>query len=302
MEPNPLIINFTPTGMMPTKAMTPYVPLSVAEIVDQVLEANDLGITLVHLHARDEHGVPTSDQAIYGRIIEGIRRDAPDLVICVSLSGRNCPDFETRAQVLELDGAAKPDMGSLTLSSLNFSRSASINSPDVIRQLAVRMKEKGVRPELEIFDVGMLNYARYLIRQGAIDEPCYYNVLVGNIASAQADLLHLAALIRDIPAGACWSLGGIGDCQLAVNSIAIASGGGVRVGLEDTIWFDRHRTRHASNHDLLSRIHELRRLHERELMTPGQLRMALGLHSGAGGRYGTLAMPAAKAGQPVPET
>lgn len=191
-------------------------------------------------------------------------------------------------------------MGSLTLSSLNFSRSASVNSPEVIQQLAARMQERGIKPELEIFDVGMLNYARYLINRQLVEEPCYYNILVGNIASAQADLLHLASLIRDLPEGACWSLGGIGDCQLSVNAIAIACGGGVRVGLEDNIWFDRHRTRLASNSDLLLRVHELRQLHGRPLMTSGQLRTALGLHSGMNGRYGTLSPLAATAGQALP--
>ncbi|MFZ9030516.1 MAG: 3-keto-5-aminohexanoate cleavage protein, partial [Robiginitalea sp.] len=90
-----LIINFTPTGMIPTKSMTPYVPISVNEIVEDVRKACEIGITMVHLHARDAiSGEPTYEKEIYGEIIGGIRRFAPDLVICVSLSGRNYKELE----------------------------------------------------------------------------------------------------------------------------------------------------------------------------------------------------------------
>ena len=119
----PLIINFVPTGMIPSKKMTPYVPVSSTEIVEQVAEANELGITLVHLHARDEAGLPTWKASVYEKIFSGIRKYCPDLVICASLSGRNAHEFENRSEVLQL----LPDMGSLTLGSLNFIKTASLN-------------------------------------------------------------------------------------------------------------------------------------------------------------------------------
>lgn len=118
-----LIVNFTPTGMMPSKKTTPHVPITIAEIVEDVHRAVELGITMVHLHARDEStGEPTYYKEIYGSIIAGIRSFSPDLVICVSTSGRTFKEFGQRADVLQLDGDLKPDMGSLTLSSLNFNR------------------------------------------------------------------------------------------------------------------------------------------------------------------------------------
>src|SRR5215467_11784367 len=111
-----LIVNFTPNGMIPTKKMTPHVPVTVAEIVEDVHRAVEIGITMVHLHARDEAtGKPTYKAELYGRIITGIRAFSPDLIICVSLSGRTFNQFDQRAEPLRLDGAAKPDMGSLTL-------------------------------------------------------------------------------------------------------------------------------------------------------------------------------------------
>jgi uncharacterized protein (DUF849 family) len=283
-----VIINFTPTGMIPTKQMTPHVPISVAEIVEQVHQAVEIGITIVHLHARDERtGDPTYLADTYAGIIGGIRRFSKDLILCVSLSGRTFHEFEKRAAPLQLDGDLKPDMGSLTLSSVNFNRVASVNSPEMIQSLALEMKRRGILAELEAFDAGMINYAKYLERKGYLEPPHYFNCLLGNIACAQADLLHLGVMIRDLPPRSYWSAAGIGDKQLMMNSIAIAAGGGVRVGLEDNIWYDSHRTRLASNADLLRRIHELALANQRKIMHPKDLRKLLNLQRGFG-RYGRI--------------
>jgi 3-keto-5-aminohexanoate cleavage enzyme len=281
-----LIVNFTPTGMIPTKEMTPYVPVTIDEIVEDVRRAVDIGITMVHLHARDtETGRPTYKAEIYGKIIAGIRSFSKDLIICVSLSGRNVNEFEKRAEVLQLDGDLKPDMGSLTLSSLNFNRVASVNSPEMIKMLAEEMESRGILAELEAFDAGMINYAKYLEVKGILEPPHYFNLLLGNIACAQADLLHTGIMIRDLPGNSIWSLAGIGNYQLMMNSLAIVSGGGVRVGLEDNIWFDKARTKLATNSDLLKRIHRLAEANERNIMSSGRLRKLLRLETG-NGRYG----------------
>jgi uncharacterized protein (DUF849 family) len=281
-----VIINFTPTGMVPTKELTPHVPIAVNEVIEEVHCAYELGITMVHLHARDEQtGQPTWKANVYAKLIGGIRRFAPQLVVCVSLSGRDWPEFEKRTEVLELDGDLKPDMGSLTLSSLNFSRSASLNAPDMVIALAHRMQEKGILPELEAFDLGMVNYIHYLEKKKAIQPPHYCNIILGNIASAQADLLHVATLIRDLPPNSLWSLGGIGDAQLPVTAVAVAIGGGVRVGLEDNIWLDKNRTVLARNSDLIERVHALARLHGRSIMSAETLRQKLNLQDGLNG-YG----------------
>lgn len=281
-----LIVNFTPTGMIPTKQMTPHVPITVAEIVEEVHAAVEIGITMVHLHARDAStGEPTYRAEIYGRMVEGVRAVAPELVLCVSLSGRNFKEFDKRAEPLGLDGDTKFDMGSLTLSSLNFARQASVNAPDMVADLAAEMKRRGIVPELEAFDLGMINYAHYLERKSLIEPPHYFNLLLGNIASAQPDPLHLGTMIHDLPPGSLWSAAGIGDAQLQMNAAAIALGGGVRVGLEDNIWFDRARTRHARNAELLRRVAALAEIHERPIMTPARCRELLGLEPG-NGRYG----------------
>jgi len=281
-----LIINFTPTGMIPTKEMTPHVPISAEEIIEDVRRAVEIGITMVHLHARDAAtGNSTYKAEVFGEIIAGVRSFSKDLIICVSLSGRCIHEFEKRAEPLQLDGDLKPDMGSLTLSSLNFNRVASMNSPEMIQKLANEMKSRGILAELEAFDAGMINYAKYLERKGFLEPPHYFNLLLGNIACAQADLLHTGIMIHDLPDNSFWSLAGIGNYQWMMNSIAIVSGGGVRVGLEDNIWFDTARTRLATNSDLLLRIHRLAEATGRKIMPPGKLRKLLHLQSGHG-KYG----------------
>lgn len=278
-----LIIDFTPTGMIPTRSMTPYVPLSINEIIDDVLAAWELGVTKVHLHARDPQSeIPTYKKEIYGAIIEGIRKYAPNLVLCVSLSGRTFSKFEERSDVLDLEGVLKPDMGSLTLSSLNFNQIASVNSPEMIQKLAIKMKEKGIVPELEAFDAGMINYAKYLKKKELIYPPFYFNILLGNIACAQADILYAGLMIRDLPENSFWSLAGIGDNQLKINSVAIAIGGGVRVGLEDNIWYDASRTALARNIDLIKRIHVLAEANGRKVMTSEKFRKLMQLLPGNG--------------------
>jgi len=283
MDTDSLIISFTPTGMLPTRAMTPHVPVSASEIVEDVHRAVEVGISMVHVHARDEAtGEPTWRADVYERIVLGIRRFAPELVIAVSLSGRTFQEYEKRSEPLSLDGWAKPDMGSLTLSSVNFNRQASVNAPDMIQQLARAMQDRNILPELEAFDSGMINYAKYLESKGLLQPPHYFNLLLGNIACAQADLLHAGVMIRDLPPQSYWSLAGIGDAQLPMNAVAIAMGGGVRVGLEDQIWYDKGRTRLARNTDLLKRIHALAEANERTLMTPSELRQRLNLQAGNG--------------------
>ncbi len=219
------------------------------------MEAADLGVNMVHLHARDyENGTPTYMKEIYGEIIGKIRKKNKDIILGVSTSGRDFSEFEKRSECLDLEGELKPDFASLTLSSLNFNKQASINTPDMIKALAKKMMEKNIKPELEAFDLGMINYAKYLIRKGYLTPPYYFNLILGNIACAQADILHLGLMVQELPEESIWSVGGVGDSQLPMNIMGIIAGGGVRLGLEDNIWYDLERTRLATNQDLIERI------------------------------------------------
>lgn len=282
---NKIVINFTPTGMLPTKKDTPYVPISPEEIIEDVRRAYLLGITMVHLHARDENGLPSHRKEIYAKIIQGIREFAPELIICVSTSGRIFNTLETRSEVLDLEGELKPDMASLTMSSLNFNRSASINDPKMIFDLATIMKDKKILAEIEVFDLGMINYIHYLVKKDLLNESFYVNFILGNIASAQTDLLHIGSMIKDLPDKTVLSIGGVGNQQLSANALAISMNYGIRIGLEDNIWFDQERTKLATNLELVQRAHHIIKSMNKEVLTSIELREILGLNTQKG-KYG----------------
>jgi uncharacterized protein (DUF849 family) len=272
-----LIINFTPTGMLPTRAMTPHVPLATDDILRDVERCRELGASIVHVHARRPDGAPSQRPEDVAPIVEGIRHIDPELVVCVTCSGRVEPSLQARAAVLDLTGSAKPDMASLTLGSHNFARQASVNAPDVIRGLAERMREREIVPELEVFEPGMLALARHLAERGTLSAPHYVNILLGNPGTAPATPALLAAFLSVMPPQTTWALAGIGRHQLDAALLAIATGGHVRVGLEDNIWFDRGRTRLATNAELVARVAAAAELAERPLSTPARTRERLGL-------------------------
>ena len=273
----PLIVNLAPTGMVPTRETAPHVPLTAEEIVADAAECAALGASIVHVHARDAAGAPTHRAEAFAPIVEGIRAIDPALVVCVTCSGRRVSELELRAEVLSLDGAAKPDMASLTLGSNNFLREASVNPPEVIRGLAAAMRERGIRPELEVFEPGMVAFGRRLVEEGLIDEPCYVNVLLGSPGTAPLSPAMLAAFLAEIPPAWTWALAGIGRFQLDAMLLAVATGGHVRVGLEDNVWLDRGRTEPATNAALVRRVAAAAELAERPLATPAETRALLGL-------------------------
>jgi uncharacterized protein (DUF849 family) len=274
----PLIINVCLTGMIPTRASTPHVPLAVDEIVGDAIAVADAGAQMVHLHARDEAtGQPTSDTRYFERILTGIRRERPELVCCVTTSGRNWPEFERRSEVLLLKGAAHPDMASLTLGSLNFLTGPSNNAIHTIERLAMCMRENDIKPELEIFDSGMINLAKYLERHGILSGTKYFNLLLGNLNTAAATIGDLSHLVAALPENSVWAAAGLGAFQLPMNVAAILAGGNVRVGLEDNIHYDAGRSRLATNVELVQRLVRISGEFERPLATCTQVRTRLGL-------------------------
>lgn len=272
-----LIVNLAPTGIVPTRAMTPHVPLSVKEIVSDAKKCTALGANMLHLHARDEHGKSTYKKEIYARLIGSIREACPEVVICVSLSGRDFHEFAQRAEPLSLTGDLKPDMGSLTLSSMNFGQTASINGPEMIQRLAGKMADAGIKPELEVFDLGMVNYAHFLLNRGLIRPPHYFNLILGNVASAQAKPAHLGLLLGELPPNSIWTGGGVGAAQLAMNAMGILFGQGARIGLEDYLWLDPERQQLATNAAMVQRCTALAATFNKRVATPQEVRSALDL-------------------------
>jgi len=272
-------LNFVPTGIIPTNEMNPNIPIYAEEIIEQILEVSYMGVNMVvHLHARDKNtGNPTYKREVYAEIIEGIRRKNKDIIICVSTSGRIFPEFEKRADVLDLKGDLKSDFASVTLSSMNFKNQVCINSPEMIQALLNKINKNGIRPELEIFDLGMINYTEYLINKSLIKPPYYFNLILGNISGSQADLLSLAAMIEKLPDNSIWSVDGIGKSQILANTLGLVAGDGVRVGLEDNIWYDEEKTCFASNLDLVKRILSIAKALGRSPYSQKETRKLLGV-------------------------
>ena len=260
------IINFTPTGTQTTRDNS-FAPLEVNEIIDEVIMANEMGITITHLHARDEVTLKnTYKKEVYQKILEGIKQYCPDLILCVSLTGRHFPDFSHRSEVLQ----CKPDMASLTMSSLNFPSGASVNEPEMISSLILEMEKHGVIPELECFDSGMINYANYLISKGVLKGPHYMNIILGNIYNGQFDLATMASIKSVIPNNTVTCVGGIGSQQLTSNLMGLLYFDGIRIGLEDNLYLvGKEKT---TNKQLLQRVHNLMSQMNIELISSKELK------------------------------
>lgn len=249
--------------MIPRKSNNSQVPISPEEIIEQTHEAYEVGITIAHLHARDENEEPTYKKSVYREIVEGIRKHCPGLIVCCSTSGRNFPLLAQRSEVIELH----PDMCSLTLSSLNFKDTASVNAPETIEGLLDKMIEYGVHPEFECFDLGMINFGKYLLKKKSLDQPVYWNLIFGNIAGFQPEFSQIGTALNEIPKDHYVGLGGLGSYQLRTNALAIAAGLGVRIGLEDNNWMDTKKTVKATNISLLKRVHALMEVNGQKLKT-----------------------------------
>lgn len=271
-----LIINVALTGMVPTKKDSPFVPTTVDEIIEDAIKCASVGASILHIHARDSDEAPTYKAEAYAEIIEGIRSKCPDVIICVTTSGRTYGEFEKRSEVLELRDHVKPDMASLTLGSINFPDQTSINEPETILRLAKKMKSVGIKPELEVFDTGMINTARYLYRKGVIEPPFYFNILFGSIYATQARMSDLCYLVSQLPQGSIWAGAGIGIFQLIINSASVIMGGNVRTGIEDNIWYDHEKTELTTNVKTIQRVCEIAAIIGREIATPSETRKMLG--------------------------
>jgi len=272
-----LLINAALTGMKPSRSNNAYLPVTPAEIAKDALKACELGAAIVHLHARGSDEEPTPDPAIYAEIIGRIREKKSDLIICVTTSGRNWPELEKRSAVLELPDDAKPDMASLTMGSMNFPTQASINPPQVIQSLAVRMLERDIRPELEIFEVGMLDYAKYLIKKGFLRQPAYCNLILGSLGTMRAVPDHLCYLVSNLPAFSIWAASGIGRYHARMQNLAAAMGGGIRTGLEDSLYLDINKQIPASNSEWVRKAADAARRNGREIATASEVRQWLDL-------------------------
>jgi 3-keto-5-aminohexanoate cleavage enzyme len=273
----PLVINLALTGMVPRRADNPHVPMTAAEVAADVRRCYQAGARVFHIHAREADETPSPRAELFAEIVGAIRQTTPQAIICVTTSGRLYNTFESRSEALGLEGDLKPDLASLTLGSMNFPKQASINEPEMIRRLAAEMQARGIVPELEIFDLGMIDYAHYLIGKGVLKPPFTFNLLLGSLGTLAASPLNLALLVERLPAGAFWSAAGIGRFQFQMNALGIVFGGHVRTGLEDNLHLDPVKRDLATNEMLVQRLARLAEAAGRTLATSAEARVLIGL-------------------------
>jgi 3-keto-5-aminohexanoate cleavage enzyme len=273
----PLVVTVCPTGMVPRRAKFRAVPEQPSEIAEDVRQAVAAGASAVHVHARDAQGEPVCGRERYAEVVGAIRAACPGLVVSVSTSGRVHKTFEERSDVLDLEGHLKPDLASLTLGSMNFPTKASVNEPVMIQRLADAMRERGIVPELEIFDFGMIDYAHYLMQKRVLQPPFVCNILLGSLGTAAATPINLALMVERLPAGTYWQAAGIGRFQWPMNSLGVVMGGHVRTGLEDNLYLDADKRIAATNVLLVSRVAQLALAAGRAIASPSEARGLMGL-------------------------
>ncbi|HEY9766797.1 MAG TPA: 3-keto-5-aminohexanoate cleavage protein [Chroococcales cyanobacterium] len=267
-----LIITCCPVGAETTRADNPNLPLSPSEIARASLDAVAAGASIVHLHVRDEKGNPSQDPKIFEEVIRLIRKDA-DPIVQISTGGAVTATAEERLRpVLEL--AQLPEMASLTTGTVNFGNDVFYNPPALIETFAKTFKEKGIKPEIEVFEAGMINNALRLVKKGHLLTPLHFDFVLGVPGAMTGNAANLIFLLGLIPEGSTWTVAGVGAAELALGAIAITLGGHVRVGFEDNIFYRKGELA-TSNAQLVSRIARLAGELNREVADPQEARRIL---------------------------
>lgn len=270
-----LIITAAVCGSAPTRQQNPNVPYSPAEIAAEALRCWRAGASVVHVHTRDpETGAPHFKREYFAEVVQRVRAES-DMLINLTTSGFDikAEDVgEARLVPVELG----PDLCSLDVGSLNFRGRVFVNPPDWVEKAAARMLENGVKPEMEVFDLGHARQASDMVARGLLADPPYFQVCLGVPWGAPAELETLVAMQRALPDGCVWSVLGVGARQLPITTHAMLMGGHVRVGFEDNLYLSRG-VLAQSNAQFVERVVEIARILQREVATCQEARAILGL-------------------------
>lgn len=270
-----LVINVALTGAVPSKSKFPRLPVTPEEIARDVQNCASLGAQVFHLHMRDNTGKPTQDPRLYEETIERIRDTNPEVLLCVTTSSRASTDFEDRLTPLKLKLSRQPELASLSIGSFNFPDSISRNPLVEIKALAEYMLKVGVKPELEVFEPGMVSMALNLVRQGEIAHPMVFNILLGNNGTSSLTASSITPFLTQFDTSTEWALAGIGRFQRKAILLGVALGGNVRVGLEDDPVGDGNGT--WSNMDSVSIAVQAAKLVNRPLASCEEVRTRFGI-------------------------
>ena len=271
---DPVIITVAPTGPLTTRENHPGLPVTPAEIGEAVAEASAAGAAVAHVHARDENELPTADPQVYAAIAREIRERC-DIVVQASTGVGLDVSCEDRVKIISSD-QVEVTMATLNPASMTFGQGTFSNPPWFVEQLAQLMKDRGIQPELELYDFGHVPLCLDLVKRGLVDGPLQFSFVMGVRGGMPGDPALLPTLVSMLPESAIWQAIGIGRAQLPLSFAALALGGNLRVGYEDNVYFRKGELA-ESNAQFVTRAVELVHAAGRDLATADYVRERLGV-------------------------
>ncbi len=271
---NKVILTVAPTGAWPTKNETPYVPLQPREIADEIYACWKAGASVAHIHVRDDEDKSSMNLDKFIQTVNYIRETDCDIVINLTTSGQLGLADEARFQHLI---ALHPDIASYDCGSMNWQHSSVFeNSPQFLEKLGLVMQEHNVKPEIEIFDGGMIANAKYYLKKGILKAPLHFQFVLGAAGGMEATIENLVFLKNQLPEGSTWGALGIGKGHLPIMYAALGMGGHLRVGMEDNIIYSKG-VLAKSNVEFVERTKRIVKEMNKEIATPAEAREILGI-------------------------
>ncbi len=266
-----LIITACLTGAEVTREVQPNLPISPEEIAEEAYKAWQAGASIAHVHARKPDGTPTQDIETYREIKKRIEEKC-DIIFQPSTGGAVWHSKEERIQPVYL----QPEMASLSTGTCNFGSDVFMNTEEYMETFAKIMQENGVKPEIEIFEKGMIDNAMRLVKKGLLSMPIHFDFVMGVPGAIPGEARDLMYLVSSIPSNCTWTVAGIGRYELPLAVMAIVMGGHVRVGFEDNIYYSKGVVA-ESNAQLVARIARIAKECGREIATPAEARKILNI-------------------------
>ncbi|MBQ9535196.1 MAG: 3-keto-5-aminohexanoate cleavage protein [Clostridia bacterium] len=268
-----LIITASICGAEVLKSHNPAVPYTVEEIAREAKSAYDAGASIIHLHVREDDGTPTQSKERFKVCIDAIKKICPDVIIQPSTGGAVGMSNDERLQPIEL----LPEMATLDCGTCNFGGDEIfLNTENTIIEFARRMAEKNIKPEIEVFDKGMVDAAKRFYKKGILSAPMHFDFVLGVNGGMSAEPRDLIYMAESIPEGSTWTAVGIGKAQFSIAAMAIILGGHVRVGFEDNVYLEKG-VLAKSNGELVAKVVRLAKELGREIATPEEARQILSI-------------------------
>jgi len=274
MEEN-IILSVAVTGSRPTKEMNPAVPYTPKEIADAAVESHKAGAAIAHIHVRDpETGKPAFKVELFREVLDRIRQRC-DMIVNLTTSALFLEGPDVTSQRLQ-PVSLKPDICSFDLGSMNFRDRVFVNPPDWAVEAPKTMRENGVKPEIEVFDVGHIYQALDLLKRGFFEDPPFFQLCMGTKWGIEATVENLLFMKSKLPSQAVWSVLGVGKAQVPMITAAMLLGGHARVGFEDNLYV-RRGVLASSNAQLVEMAADLADRLQRSVATPAEARRMLGI-------------------------